>query len=366
MIDESLIEEFRKRVNHNHFVRHIYKNVNGKNLWNIICSSMDWITIAVHYICSKECLCFSKDNYVNSVKVYSYISCIDILLEATKQLHRVFVGNKKFNRSSDIFKNKPANVSDDEYFKTIRACFGAHPVNLKDKFTDMSKEEQRYASWSGNFLGEGDFSVFLYPNNTECQTISLNISFEELMQYAEDKYEYLNILIKQIIQNEEEYNNKKRNTKIAKGGSIIEQIEILINENEDRLENDYYDTLLKRLKLIFETEIHNVDNLKIVNAYRELLKDVVVEIYQNLQNMVVEDIESNEKYDCDVPDYFKYVYAKFYEGVFGESPVYSIALQELKDYVSIIVNLDLCDSRIETYVVFEAAKYFKKNKMNNK
>ena len=114
MIDESLIEEFRKRVNHNHFVRHIYKNVNGKNLWNIICSSMDWITIAVHYICSKECLCFSKDNYVNSVKVYSYISCIDILLEATKQLHRVFVGNKKFNRSSDIFKNKPANVSDDE------------------------------------------------------------------------------------------------------------------------------------------------------------------------------------------------------------------------------------------------------------
>ena len=47
-IDIELITKFRDKVNSNsYFVLQRYKNVNEKNQWNIICSCMDWISVAI-------------------------------------------------------------------------------------------------------------------------------------------------------------------------------------------------------------------------------------------------------------------------------------------------------------------------------
>ncbi|MGG3737515.1 hypothetical protein [Aeribacillus pallidus] len=45
-INSDLIDEFRNKVNEEPFFREKYRNVNGKNYWNIICSAMDWISVA--------------------------------------------------------------------------------------------------------------------------------------------------------------------------------------------------------------------------------------------------------------------------------------------------------------------------------
>lgn len=68
-MDEKLIDKFRDRVNKNYFVLHKYKNVNGKNKWNCICSAMDWISVSVHYLCSDGVLNITKDENKNSIEV---------------------------------------------------------------------------------------------------------------------------------------------------------------------------------------------------------------------------------------------------------------------------------------------------------
>lgn len=106
--DENLINNFRERVNENYFVLHIYKNVNGKNKWNCICSAMDWISVSVHYLCSERVLHLSKDENMTT--------------------------NIPFTEEKKIFCNNQFSMDDNNFFKTVRACFGAHPVNLYDTF----------------------------------------------------------------------------------------------------------------------------------------------------------------------------------------------------------------------------------------
>ncbi len=88
-IDIELITKFRDKVNSNSsFVFQKYKNLNEKNQWNIICSCMDWISVAVRNINNMK-----NDNSnidVLSMQTYLYISSIDIIFEAIKQLHRIF------------------------------------------------------------------------------------------------------------------------------------------------------------------------------------------------------------------------------------------------------------------------------------
>lgn len=136
-MDEKLIEEFRERVNDNYFVLHVYKNKEGKNKWNCICSAMDWISVAVHYLCSKRVLHITKDENMNSIEVYTFLSCIDMLWESIQQLHRVFYNTTDipFIKEKKVFCNNQFSMDDNNFFKTVRACFGAHPVNLYDTFS---------------------------------------------------------------------------------------------------------------------------------------------------------------------------------------------------------------------------------------
>lgn len=90
-INPKLIKDFREKVNED-FVFEKYKNVNGKNHWNIICSCMDWIDVAVSFI--QDYGSDTKNIDVLSMDTYSYISSIDIIHEAVTQLHRVFIPNQ--------------------------------------------------------------------------------------------------------------------------------------------------------------------------------------------------------------------------------------------------------------------------------
>jgi hypothetical protein len=148
-LNGELIRFFRERVNERDFVNHVYQNKNGKNYWSIICSAMDWIETVIDRIDIKP-LSRKNDNEA-SLKVIIFIMCIEILWEAIQQLSRIFIDQKTlpFDQKESIFQNKMIPSTDNEYFKSIRACFAAHPVNLRDDFSGDGINEKRYASWSG-------------------------------------------------------------------------------------------------------------------------------------------------------------------------------------------------------------------------
>ncbi len=169
-IDIELIIKFRDKVNSNsYFVLQRYKNMNEKNQWNIICSCMDWISVAIRNLYDMK-----NDNTnidVLSMQTYLYISSIDIIFEAIIQLHRVLACDNSipFKNDNSVFqKNTPfEHMDDNTYFKHIRATFGAHPVNLNDK------SGQWFASWPyKDSMDEYDFQVRLYSNKPNQEDIT--------------------------------------------------------------------------------------------------------------------------------------------------------------------------------------------------
>ena len=120
-----------------------------------------------------------------------------MIKEGVEQLHRVFTNTEDvyLNSETTIWSGNQFSMTDNAYFETLRACFGAHPVNLKG-FKGIETEERRYASWP--YVGNDGFSVRLYPGSSSGSYIEITIPFYQLEQYAERRYAYLHELIKII------------------------------------------------------------------------------------------------------------------------------------------------------------------------
>ncbi len=51
VVSDDKVKDFRGLVNSNSsFVYQIYKDKGGKNLFNLICSAMDWIYVSVRHL----------------------------------------------------------------------------------------------------------------------------------------------------------------------------------------------------------------------------------------------------------------------------------------------------------------------------
>jgi hypothetical protein len=224
-MDKGLAYEFRKKVNEDNMIYHIFINKNNNNKWNILCSAMDWIEVALEGI-EPPALSRGNDNK-SSIGLITFVSCIDILWEAIQQTHRVLFDTTEipFKDDSSIFKQ---DVSDNIYFKTIRACFAAHPVNLQKVFSDDDRNERRFASWPRHIFSNKDLSVFLYSNIPEKKSRLVDVSFSELMEFAKSRYSYLNELIKQIEKIVAAYKNDYRKIVIEPKTEVSKKISLLI------------------------------------------------------------------------------------------------------------------------------------------
>ncbi len=207
MIDIKLINNFRKIIIEDDNIMNKYLNIlkiqndklENRNQWNCICSCMDWITVSVQHIKANS----SKDiSEFTPVELYAYISSVDSIVEAVRQLHRVIIPEKEntlpFKNESTIFKGNPFVQNDFKYFKNIRACFGAHSVNLEDPYDRENKSKRRFASWSYSY-GSSSYSIVIYSNweneeNEDGKPIFLSISLDEINSFAEKYYNYLNYL----------------------------------------------------------------------------------------------------------------------------------------------------------------------------
>ena len=362
MVTRDLIEKFRERANKDNYVLNKYRNIGGSNKWSCICSCMDWISVAITYLSEHPIPIQHGNDDLTSVNVYTYISCVDMVFEAVKQLHRVFVSKKglPFENDSTIFTENEYCKNDNDYFKLIRSCFGAHPVNLNDYFTSGNIKERRFASWSGGHFSRRDYGVVLYSNCPGVKDIFFDISFAEIDAFLVRTYSYLDDLIRVIDEDEERTKSELRNTPIKRDENPVLQLHILDEENKRRYNNDYYKYIIDELKLIFSTQISHPDNLIKVNQYRTVIEPAIEELRTVLQKMELNEIvfyEESNQHGSMLPYSVSSGFTDLADSVFSDTYSYPIFLTSLIRYISPVVIIEGDETNEELYVLAKTAFY---------
>lgn len=350
-LSPNLINDFRKKANKNWAVYHIYKNQNGKDLWGLICSAMDWITVAVDGI---DISLLSGDNSNEaSIKMMTFLSCIDVMWEGISQLYRALYGTTKIPLNNDrtVFKDK--DKTDNEYFKVIRAIFMAHPVNLYDVY---GKSDKWFASWSGGQFSSKNFSVILYSNIPGKQSVEFPISYSELMNFASRRYSLLSDFMDKIDENISNYNLKWRGIAIPVPDNPIEHIELLIEENENRWENDFIRNRLEYLNIVFSADPSSEKNKIILAEYKKVLETEIAQIHQLLQD--VDYDHDLKKVEVHIPSGMGYMYDQLYDGFSGVS---TIGITSFRPIVCDLVDLDDNSLTISGQCVLIDAALWKKS-----
>ncbi|MEH7126581.1 hypothetical protein V7127_25670 [Bacillus sp. JJ1773] len=286
-LDISLIDKFRRKVNSNHsFVLNQYRNQQGKNLWNIICSCMDWIEVAVNglpFIQLKH-----KNPNVASLNLMQLICSMDLVKESVHQLYRVFELEYPFKKDNSVFLKQQ---SDDDYFKHKRAVFGVHPVNLK------GQDGSRYfASWSSSKT-EGDFATFVYSNKIGVEDQLYSIRINDLFQYANMRYLLLEEVMKKIEHDFLTHQHKHKEAEITRAQSHLDHLGILKKENLWRYgKGEAYWSEIETLQRLYSIDISSFDISiqAMVEKYRNALLKVIREVHQNLQIMNIEELSTYE------------------------------------------------------------------------
>jgi len=355
-IDIELITKFHDKVHSNSFfVPKRYKNVNEKNQWNIICSCMNWISVAIRNLYDVK-----NDNTdidVLCMQIYSYISSIDIIFEAITQLHRVLACDNSipFKNDNSVFqKNTPfEHMDDNTYFKHIRATFGAHPVNLNDK------SGQWFASYPyKDTMDEYDFQVRLYSNKLKQEDITFGIKFNELNNFLNLRYSYLNDLIEMINNQYNNYVLEKKKQIIITDKNIIKQLEILHEEAKNRLDdNDYVYAVVDLLK-IFNTQLS--PNHPLEKKYKEELKKVVDEIHKNLQNLEIIDLLTNKILYPDYPSSLSYEMPKLLLALshYTSDHLFNFYLKQINDKSNKAIVIDDDDSYDVIFLKVKILMYY--------
>lgn len=359
--DSSLIRRFRDFVNANEdFVLNKYGNFNGKNHWSVICSCIDWITVAANYLETFEIKDVNED--AMSMKVYSMISAYDIIVESVIQLHRVFFDNTEspFKDDKTIFRE---NLTDFKYFKHIKAVFGAHPVNL-DNIHSKDNNKKYYASWSTSRLGNNhEMYVYLYSNYPGDRAIQFGIDFYQLHQFALKYYNYLNAISGEIQTQYEAFLAGKRRQEISKVKDIKAEIKILITENQQRTDSDYYGYCLTQLDMMFNAVCTDPDNTEAFNEYLIQLEKVVEEIQINLQNMNLCDLKTEKILNPPKPINKHYDYEKVFNYIFGDNDsytyhIFSFHFEKIIEDLSKLKPIDSSSTKEELLLFIKTGLYF--------
>lgn len=166
---------------------------------NTIHSSVIWIREAVKYINTSGL----NAKEMGLADLIALIAFVDIIVEGTDQIYRVLYQEKHAYPESgvevfcDINDAISAVKTDREYFKQIRALFGAHPTNLyglkdKTRFADIPLcSKSRFGALIG--VDKYDFHIRTWVNESNDdnqETVGLHL--DDLIMYAKQRYDLLN------------------------------------------------------------------------------------------------------------------------------------------------------------------------------
>ncbi len=283
ILDSSLLDKFKQAVSdHDDYLINTYSNYNGKNLWNLICSAKDWLSVSVNGLPYIN-LNHSHDD-VRSLNVLQLITTYDLAIQGIEQLHRVFEIEHPLKKDDSVFNEA---VSDDAYFAQIRACFGAHPVDLRS--ADGTKSTDKYfASWSSDVRGNGDYTVYLYSNNPDVvQPIPFSMSFAKIHEYTVKRYSLLSNVVSVIEKKNGIFVEEQRQRKIGRSSDVVEQLQVLLKENSIRIGDGegYHHDIQTLIELYTAPQDFPEQERQEVAKYLKSLHQLVDELYEAFQSM---------------------------------------------------------------------------------
>lgn len=299
-LDSKYINDFREEVNKNKQFIYLCENIDNSNQMNAIYSAMDWICVGVEGTSNMDIkLKGIGYNHKNSIALLQYIIVIDQIVDSVKLLHKVLeainVGSTQisypYKKSDDIF-SKP--VSDDVFFKHIRAVFGMHSIDLNAGIDgERQKGGKFYASWPAfGMPGEDDFVVQIYNNSPGYEPSEvLGISLENLNIFVRERYDTLVTLTQKVSEVTYTLEASYKGVSITlKNDDLVEDVQVLLQENNKRFGvlNGGYEFLLLYFKEMFSVaaDAKKYDfGGNILEAYNEHLKKIFNEIKNNLENM---------------------------------------------------------------------------------
>jgi hypothetical protein len=307
---------------------------------------MDWMDIATEYLASIDTHDFIQKRF--TMQVYAYISCIDIVFDCVKKLHGHFIDKKSipFNGDSSIFNDNRLHLDDNQFFKHIRAAFGAHPIDLNEKKEDGQKgRNKRYASWpTSRVYQENDYTVMLYSENQTDSDIPLGFRIEQLQEFFQKRYLYLKIIEDAIMQEKKHFENAMRTVLIQRNENILAQLKILKEENQVRLGNDYYKEIIEKLESFYETSFIEKSNYHYIYKYHCMLTKGVEELFDNVQNVTIKEISLYELLFPDPPleGNFRYAFQTISEHSSGNYSKRILGLDAVTDFLEkpIIFNYE--------------------------
>ncbi|EQB4331116.1 hypothetical protein ACYJ2D_001113 [Providencia stuartii] len=372
ILDSNLIEKFRETVNgNNHYVCHKYFNAEGESDWNIVCSCMDWIKVSVNYLYSFPD--FSENIDTKVMQMNTLLISIDNILEAIKQLHRVFYNDQSlktypFNGRNNVFIDKKIICKDDEsYFKEIRACFGAHPTKLRNN------NKKYFASWpflplSIDNSNNDDLSVRLYPLNADEDDIKIGLNVKELMDFAKERYEHLLNISCKINELHINYCIQKSKKTIPRVDSCtLSELNILKNEAKERLNISHYTNTIDELITLFSVKLKENHLVEKENKYKELLNDLINEIRNNLQTMNLVELTNARLLDYELNEKTKsysYYIIKFSEWLNCNinNDMFISCLNEMNKMSENEYIFSMQDSKNITFLKFKMMLFYMSNK----
>lgn len=337
-----------------------YDNLNFSDHWSCLCSAMDWIDVAKNNINSQKINL--TDFNLMWKDVYGYLSSVDIIIESISQIYKVVFEVPKerdiFNGDKSIFEGKYLNMTDYDFFKHLRAIFGAHPVKVSEGGIF------KFASWPSSKkmgIGKNDVSVHLYSSKKQSNIKEVGFDFTDTDKFLKKYTTILSKIYKQIDTKKIEFINSKKKEIISKVDNPLEQIKVLSDENTKRFNSDYIDEILNNLKIIFSTQINNDKNITLVNNYKDLLEEGIKEIFDNLQDMNFGDLKV---YEILNPKYastkgFGYAYGKLTGIALSDNYSYPFALikNDIEEKIRVNMEVDYFSIK-ELYVLLLTSLYF--------
>lgn len=299
LIDNHGIKEF--------LILNYFEN-SDKDYWSLIVSSCQWIQVAESVLENVEDI--RGDINIKSFNFFSYIFAIDMMWEAIKKFNSVINQNENlpFKGENVVFRNKLSLLEfedDNHYFKTLRACFGAHSVDLNFRINPTLRESDRfYASWPNDAIqlisdDNSDFSVMLWPQdkNHSQSTYFIGASINELNEFIQIRYNFIKNIMSEINRQYNEYLISMRKTiNIPGTKNVMVSLELLKIESKKRF--DLYFEDIEYLDELFKITIEEVgeSNYAMLEKYKVICLEIINEIRIELEKF---DFDSNNNLISD-------------------------------------------------------------------
>lgn len=334
--------------------------------WNIICSAVHWFRTVESYLNSENLLKENKEDY-NWGEVYLFLSSVDIVIEGINDINKIAKDNEKarlFYKSSEIFKDKEKD--DWEHFKNIRAIFGAHPTKLKDNNEFIvSTYPTPYNSLPDKLYGKvknWDYYTLLWKKDKKksWEQLEFGFSFKDIEKYLDKCINYLDNIYNDFLVMINAYKKELSKIKIQKIDKPIKQLNVLIKEDEKRL-NGRYNVGIKDVKMLLNIKITDKQNRKLYEKFKNVLINQIPYLYNALQNPEkVENINEVENIIDSKVEYFtknsSYYYTKLYE-YWNNEDMEMILINHFSDRIKPF-NANILNIR-ELYCLVKAYNYFK-------